>query len=60
MCISPTLEIDGETLADASVEDVGRLLEKRGIGHLKEAGAPRHFSNQKRWAIASNRLRQTD
>ena len=31
MCISPTLEIDGEILADASVEDVGRLLEKHGI-----------------------------
>ena len=30
-CISPTLEVDGEVLADASVEDVGRLLEKRGI-----------------------------
>ena len=30
-CISPTLEIDGEILADASVEDVGRLLEKHGI-----------------------------
>jgi len=30
-CISPTLEIDGELVADASVEDVGKLLEKRGI-----------------------------
>jgi len=30
-CISPTLEVDEEVLTDASVEDVGRLLEKRGI-----------------------------
>ena len=30
-CISPTLEIDGEILADASVEDVAHLLEKLGI-----------------------------
>lgn len=30
-CISPTLDIDGEILADASVEDVARVLEKSGI-----------------------------
>jgi glutaredoxin len=30
-CISPTVEMDGEILADASVEDVAGLLEKRGI-----------------------------
>ena len=30
-CISPTVEIDGEILADASVEDVAGSLEKRGI-----------------------------
>jgi len=30
-CISPTVEIDGELMVDVSVEDVGRLLEKRGI-----------------------------
>ena len=30
-CISPTLDIDGEILADASVEAVAELLEKRGI-----------------------------
>jgi glutaredoxin len=28
---SPTLDIDGEILADASVEEVARCLEKRGI-----------------------------
>lgn len=28
---SPTLDIDGEILPDASVEDVARALEKRGI-----------------------------
>ena len=30
-CISPTVEVDGEIVADASVEDVAGLLEKRGI-----------------------------
>lgn len=30
-CVSPTLDFDGQILADASVEDVGRLLEKSGI-----------------------------
>jgi glutaredoxin len=30
-CISPTVEVDGEIVADASVEDVAELLEKRGI-----------------------------
>ena len=30
-CISPTLDIDGHILADASVEDVAEALEKRGI-----------------------------
>lgn len=30
-CISPTLDFDGEILADASVEDVARILEKNGI-----------------------------
>ena len=30
-CVSPTLDIDGEILADASVEDVAKALEKRGI-----------------------------
>lgn len=30
-CISPTLDIDGKILADASVEDVAELLEKNGI-----------------------------
>jgi glutaredoxin len=30
-CISPTLDIDGEILADASVEDVAHFIEKRGI-----------------------------
>jgi glutaredoxin len=29
--VSPTLEIDGEILADASVEDVARRLEQAGI-----------------------------
>ena len=29
--ISPTVEFDGEILADASVEDVAGQLEKRGI-----------------------------
>jgi glutaredoxin 3 len=28
---SPTLDIDGEILPDASVEDVAQVLEKRGI-----------------------------
>ena len=28
---SPTLDIDGEILPDASVEDVAQALEKRGI-----------------------------
>ncbi len=30
-CISPTLEIDDTILADASVEDVARVLEKQGL-----------------------------
>ncbi len=30
-CISPTLDIDGAILADASVEDVAKVLEKAGI-----------------------------
>ncbi len=30
-CISPTLDIDGAILADASVEDVANVLEKAGI-----------------------------
>ena len=30
-CASPTLDIDGQILADASVEDVGHILEKNGI-----------------------------
>ena len=30
-CISPTLDVDGQILADASVEDVAKLLEKNGI-----------------------------
>ncbi len=30
-CISPTLDIDGTILADASVEDVAKPLEKAGI-----------------------------
>jgi glutaredoxin 3 len=30
-CISPTVEIDDDLVADASVEDVAHLLEKRGI-----------------------------
>ncbi len=30
-CISPTLEIDGTILADASVEDVAQVLEKKGL-----------------------------
>lgn len=30
-CISPTLDFDGEILADASVEDVAEVLEKNGI-----------------------------
>lgn len=30
-CMSPTLDFDGEILADASVEDVAKALEKRGI-----------------------------
>jgi glutaredoxin 3 len=30
-CISPTLDFDGEILADASVEQVGEVLEKQGI-----------------------------
>jgi glutaredoxin len=29
--MSPTLDIDGVILPDASVEDVAKLLEKRGI-----------------------------
>ena len=30
-CISPTLDVDDEILADASVEDVAKVLEKNGI-----------------------------
>lgn len=30
-CKSPTLDIDGEILADASVEQVAEVLEKKGI-----------------------------
>jgi glutaredoxin len=30
-CISPTLDIDGTILADASVEDVAKVLEKAGV-----------------------------
>ncbi len=30
-CISPTLDLDGVILADASVEDVAQVLEKAGI-----------------------------
>jgi glutaredoxin len=30
-CISPTLDFDGQVLADVSVEAVGRVLEKSGI-----------------------------
>lgn len=30
-CASPTLDIDGQILADASVEDVGGVLEKNSI-----------------------------
>jgi len=30
-CMSPTLDIDGTILPDASVEDVAAALEKRGI-----------------------------
>jgi hypothetical protein len=30
-CISPTLDFEGEILADASVEQVGEVLEKKGI-----------------------------
>jgi glutaredoxin len=30
-CMSPTLDIDGTILPDASVEDVAKALEERGI-----------------------------
>lgn len=30
-CMSPTLDIDGTILSDASVEDVAKALEGRGI-----------------------------
>ena len=30
-CNSPTLDIDGQVIADASVEQVAEALEKRGI-----------------------------
>ena len=30
-CKSPTLDIDGKIVADASVEDVAEVLEKRGV-----------------------------
>ncbi len=29
--VSPTVEIDGKVLADASVEDVAKVLEEKGI-----------------------------
>ncbi len=29
--VSPTVEIDDQVLADASVEDVAKVLEKRGV-----------------------------
>ncbi len=30
-CISPTVDIDGKIIADASVEDVAKALEEKGI-----------------------------
>jgi monothiol glutaredoxin len=30
-CISPTVEIEGRIVADASVEDVAKIVEKAGI-----------------------------
>jgi glutaredoxin len=30
-CVSPSLDIDGTMLADASVEDVAKMLEKGGL-----------------------------
>jgi hypothetical protein len=30
-CLSPSLDLDGTMLADASVENVAKALEKRGI-----------------------------
>jgi hypothetical protein len=30
-CVSPSLDIDGTMLADASVEDVAKMLEERGL-----------------------------
>lgn len=30
-CLSPSLDLDGTLLADASVEDVAKALEERGI-----------------------------
>ncbi len=30
-CMSPTLDLDGTILADASVEDVASALEKKGL-----------------------------
>ena len=30
-CMSPTLDIDGKILPDASVEDVAKVLETRGM-----------------------------
>ena len=30
-CMSPSLDIDGTMLEDASVEDVAKVLEKRGL-----------------------------
>ena len=30
-CISPTLDIDGTMLVDASVEDLAKVLEQRGL-----------------------------
>ena len=30
-CTSPTLDIDGQIFADASMEEVAKVLEKKGI-----------------------------
>ncbi len=30
-CVSPTVDVDGTILADASVEDVAHALEKKGV-----------------------------
>jgi len=34
-CVSPSLDIDGTMLADASVEDVAKMLEERGANYLE-------------------------